>query len=116
MGRFEPAKATWRFHLLLIEQVAWHAGHANIIREQLDGATAVELTFGIEGVKATTTSRRGSPRTPSGPASSGPLDEISLEHQEQQHHRDHVDQGKRHRRSDSPSQTDPADKAGRSAG
>ncbi|MGC1207368.1 MAG: DUF664 domain-containing protein [Ornithinimicrobium sp.] len=50
VGRFEPTKTTRRFHLLhLIEEVARHAGHADIIREQLDGATAIELTFGIEG-------------------------------------------------------------------
>ncbi|MGB3828652.1 MAG: DUF664 domain-containing protein [Ornithinimicrobium sp.] len=50
LGRLEPTATNGRFHLLhLIEEVARHAGHADIIREQLDGATAIELAFGIEG-------------------------------------------------------------------
>ncbi|MGB3761722.1 MAG: DUF664 domain-containing protein [Ornithinimicrobium sp.] len=50
VGRLEPTPTTHRFHLLhLIEEVARHAGHADIIREQLDGATAIELAFAIEG-------------------------------------------------------------------
>lgn len=50
LGRLEPTATHERFHLLhLIEEVARHAGHADIIREQLDGATAIELRFGIEG-------------------------------------------------------------------
>lgn len=35
------------FHL--IEEVARHAGHADIIRESLDGKTAYELLFAAEG-------------------------------------------------------------------
>ncbi len=50
VGRLEPTRTTHRFHLLhLIEEVARHAGHADIIREQIDGATAIELAFAIEG-------------------------------------------------------------------
>lgn len=50
VGRLEPTATNERFHLMhLIEEVARHAGHADIIREQLDGATAIELAFGIEG-------------------------------------------------------------------
>ncbi len=50
LGRLEPTATNQRFHLMhLIEEVARHAGHADIIREQLDGATAIELAFGIEG-------------------------------------------------------------------
>ena len=50
LGRLEPTATNERFHLMhLVEEVARHAGHADIIREQLDGATAIELTFGIEG-------------------------------------------------------------------
>lgn len=66
VGRLEPTKTTRRFHLLhLIEEVARHAGNADIIREQLDGATAIELTLGSRAAKATTTSRPGSRRLPS---------------------------------------------------
>lgn len=50
VGRLEPTATNQRFHLMhLLEEVARHAGHADIIREQLDGATAIELAFGIEG-------------------------------------------------------------------
>ncbi|CAN5603940.1 hypothetical protein BH23ACT6_BH23ACT6_16380 [soil metagenome] len=49
-GRHEPTPTHQRFHLMhLIEEFARHAGHADIIREQLDGATAMALTFGVEG-------------------------------------------------------------------
>lgn len=50
LGRLEPTPTNQRFHLMhLVEEVARHAGHADIIRERLDGATAIELAFGIEG-------------------------------------------------------------------
>ncbi len=49
-GRHEPVQTTERFHLLhLIEEVARHAGHADLIREEIDGATAMALAFGVEG-------------------------------------------------------------------
>ncbi|MGB5952622.1 MAG: DUF664 domain-containing protein [Ornithinimicrobium sp.] len=49
-GRDEPTRTVERFHLLhLIEEFARHAGHADVIREQLDGATAMALKFGAEG-------------------------------------------------------------------
>ena len=49
-GRHEPSKTTERFHLLhMVEEFARHAGHADIIREQLDRATAIELEFAVEG-------------------------------------------------------------------
>ena len=35
--------------LHLIEEIARHAGHADIIRESLDGATGIELLAGAEG-------------------------------------------------------------------
>jgi uncharacterized damage-inducible protein DinB len=35
--------------LHLIEEIARHAGHADIIRESIDGATGVELLAGAEG-------------------------------------------------------------------
>lgn len=43
-GRLEPAPIRARFYLLhQIEELARHAGHADIIREQIDGKTAGEL-------------------------------------------------------------------------
>ncbi|MGB3184564.1 MAG: DUF664 domain-containing protein [Ornithinimicrobium sp.] len=49
-GRNEPTPTVERFHLMhLIEEFARHAGHADIIREQVDGATAMALKFGVEG-------------------------------------------------------------------
>jgi uncharacterized damage-inducible protein DinB len=43
----EPVSARWvLFHL--VEEVARHAGHADIIREQLDGATAAALLATVE--------------------------------------------------------------------
>ena len=35
--------------LHLIEEVARHAGHADIVRESLDGATAIPLMAAVEG-------------------------------------------------------------------
>jgi uncharacterized damage-inducible protein DinB len=43
----EPVSARWvLFHL--VEEVARHAGHADILREQLDGATAAALLATVE--------------------------------------------------------------------
>jgi hypothetical protein len=39
--------------LHLIEEVARHAGHADIVRESLDGATCYELLAAAEGWPAT---------------------------------------------------------------
>jgi hypothetical protein len=39
--------------LHLIEEVARHAGHADIVREQIDGATMYALMAAIEGWPAT---------------------------------------------------------------
>ncbi|YAL83456.1 DinB family protein [Dermacoccaceae bacterium W4C1] len=44
IGETEPKPIHARFYLLhQIEELARHAGHADIIREQLDGATAFDL-------------------------------------------------------------------------
>jgi hypothetical protein len=49
-GRFEPTDSVQRFHLVHhIEEFARHAGHADIIREQLDGASAASLLMAVEG-------------------------------------------------------------------
>ena len=35
----------------MIEEFARHAGHADIIREQLDGALAGQLAMAVEGIE-----------------------------------------------------------------
>lgn len=49
-GRYEPTPSVERFALVHhIEELARHAGHADIIREQLDGADAGGLLMAAEG-------------------------------------------------------------------
>ncbi len=49
-GRDEPSETVERVHLLhTIEEMARHAGHADILREQIDGATSAELEAAVEG-------------------------------------------------------------------
>ena len=51
-GRLEPTPVTGRVLVLhLIEEFARHAGHADIVREQLDGAQAGQLTMAVEGIE-----------------------------------------------------------------
>lgn len=46
----DPTKATRRMQLAHhIDEFARHAGHADIIREEIDGAKAMELRFAVEG-------------------------------------------------------------------
>jgi uncharacterized damage-inducible protein DinB len=46
----DPNGVSARWILLhLIEELARHAGHADIIREHIDGATTFELTAAVEG-------------------------------------------------------------------
>ena len=40
-------------HVHLVEEIARHAGHADIIREQIDGATSLELVLADTGREAT---------------------------------------------------------------
>lgn len=50
-NRDEPTPVTWRYALLHhVEELARHAGHADIIREQLDGAQAGSLQFAARGL------------------------------------------------------------------
>lgn len=50
-GRFESTPITARFMTLhLVEELARHAGHADIIREQIDGAGAGPLMLAEEGL------------------------------------------------------------------
>jgi hypothetical protein len=52
-GIFEPQPITWRFYLLhQIEEMARHAGHADIIREQIDGEAVPRLSFTLAGKQA----------------------------------------------------------------
>jgi Protein of unknown function (DUF664) len=60
---FPPDVSAWsvRWVLLhLIEETARHAGHADIIRESLDGAKAVQLLAAVEGWEPTRGRSRGS--------------------------------------------------------
>ncbi len=50
-GRNEPTASVQRFALVHhVEELARHAGHADIIREQLDGAGALPLMLAAEGL------------------------------------------------------------------
>ncbi|MBO1755421.1 DUF664 domain-containing protein [Allobranchiibius sp. CTAmp26] len=49
-GVLQDTPTTERFYLLHhIEELARHAGHADIIREQIDGADGASLTAAVEG-------------------------------------------------------------------
>lgn len=49
-GRDEPSETVERVHLLhAIEEMARHAGHADMLREQIDGATSAELEAAVDG-------------------------------------------------------------------
>ncbi len=50
LGRSEPVATAARFAILhQIEELARHAGHADIVREQIDGALAAELDAAVKG-------------------------------------------------------------------
>lgn len=49
-GLLTPTESVERFQLVhLVEELARHAGHADIVREQLDGADASSLLMAVEG-------------------------------------------------------------------
>lgn len=49
-GRYEPAPSVQRYALAhAVEEFARHAGHADVLREQLDGATAAPLAMAAQG-------------------------------------------------------------------
>ena len=54
--------------LHLIEETARHAGHADIVREAIDGATAFELLAAVEGWPATDWLKPWTPEAVSGPS------------------------------------------------
>ncbi len=52
-GRHQPTETTARFAMLHgIEELARHAGHADLVREQLDGADSGALKAAAEGLPA----------------------------------------------------------------
>jgi hypothetical protein len=52
-GSYEPQPILVRYYLLhQLEEMARHAGHADIIREQLDGMAVPALVMTLEGVPA----------------------------------------------------------------
>ncbi|MGO1166302.1 MAG: mycothiol transferase [Janibacter sp.] len=54
IGRMDTETAAQRFvHVHFVEELARHAGHADIIREQIDGATTLELILADTGRPAT---------------------------------------------------------------
>ena len=57
--------------LHLIEEIGRHAGHADIVRESIDGATMYELMAGAEGWPATDWMQPWSADDGVGPAASG---------------------------------------------
>jgi hypothetical protein len=49
-GIYAPTDSMQRFELVHhVEELARHAGHADIIREQIDGANAGSLLMAVEG-------------------------------------------------------------------
>lgn len=64
-GLMTSAPATLRYSFVhLIEELARHAGHADIIREQIDGANALELLLADTGRPATPFAQPWSPARP----------------------------------------------------
>lgn len=48
-GSYAPSESVQRFSLVHhVEEFARHAGHADVIREQIDGATAASLLMAVE--------------------------------------------------------------------
>lgn len=49
-GRYEPTPSVQRYALLhLVEELARHAGHADVLREEIDGAQAASLHLAVVG-------------------------------------------------------------------
>lgn len=69
-GRTDTRQARLRYvHVHFVEELARHAGHADIIREQIDGATTLELVLADTGAPATPFAQpwtKGSEVTPAG--------------------------------------------------
>lgn len=64
-GRDEPTPSVQRYALAhAVEELARHAGHADVLREQLDGATAAPLAMAVAGDPGNDFVRPWSPGTP----------------------------------------------------
>ena len=64
-GLMDSSQAAMRYSLgHFIEELARHAGHADIIREQIDGATSLELVLADTGRPATPFAQPWSPKEP----------------------------------------------------
>lgn len=67
-GLMSPSRTTLRYSFVhLVEELARHAGHADIIREQIDGATTLELTLADTGRPATPFAQPWAPTEPATP-------------------------------------------------
>ena len=52
-GVFDPRPMRWRYYLThIVEELARHAGHADIIREQLDDQAVPSLVMSVDGAPA----------------------------------------------------------------
>ncbi len=66
-GIYAPTDSVQRFSLVHhVEEFARHAGHADIIREQLDGADAASLLMAVEGRPGNDFVQPWQPPTPTG--------------------------------------------------
>lgn len=64
-GRFEPTPSVQRYALLhLVEELARHAGHADVIREEVDGAQAASLHLAAVGAPGNDFVRPWRPEAP----------------------------------------------------
>lgn len=67
-GLMTPSRATLRYSFVhVVEELARHAGHADIIREQIDGATSLELVLADTGRPATPFARPWAATVPGAP-------------------------------------------------
>jgi hypothetical protein len=64
-GLMNSSRATLRFSFVhFVEELARHAGHADIIREQIDGANSLELLLADTGRAATPFAQPWTPKEP----------------------------------------------------
>lgn len=67
IGLMDSTRVRLRYqHCHLVEELARHAGHADIIREEIDGATSLELVLAATGREATPFARPWGSQQPVG--------------------------------------------------